>query len=87
MEDTLLPPMPTVVAPELVTTANYKTYAACGEGVDLFCGTVIEGKENVRQAGERLCDLVRQVASGSMTKTKTIKYQETAQCYLQDTPF
>jgi altronate dehydratase large subunit len=87
LEDTLLPPMPTVVAPELVTTANYKTYAACGEGVDLFSGTVIEGKENVEQAGERLCDLVRQVASGSMTKTETIKYQETAQCYLQDTPF
>ena len=87
LEDTLLPPVPTVVAPELVTTANYKTYAACGEGVDLFSGTVIEGKENVEQAGERLCDLVRQVASGSMTKTETIKYQETAQCYLQDTPF
>ena len=87
LEDTLLPPMPTVVAPELVTTANYKTYAACGEGVDLFSGTVIEGKENVGQAGERLCELVRQVASGSMTKTETIKYQETAQCYLQDTPF
>lgn len=87
LEDTLLPPMPTVVAPELVTTANYQTYAACGEGVDLFSGTVIEGKENVEQAGERLCDLVRQVASGSMTKTETIKYQETAQCYLQDTPF
>ncbi len=87
LEDTLLPPMPTIVAPELVTTANYKTYAACGEGIDLFSGTVIEGKENVGQAGERLCDLVRQIASGSMTKTETIKYQETAQCYLQDTPF
>jgi altronate dehydratase large subunit len=87
LEDTLLSPWPTVVAPELVTTANYKTYAACGESVDLYTGTVIEGKQSIEQAGEELYDLVRQVASGSMTKTETIKFQDAAQCYLQDTPF
>ena len=87
LEDTLLFPSPDAVAPLLWTTANRLAFQAAGESVDFYSGTVIEGKETVEQAGERLCDLVKQIASGSMTKTETIKYQDPAQVYLLDSPF
>lgn len=87
LEDTLLSPSLGVVAPLLWTTANQNTYQAAGESIDFYSGTVIEGKESLEEAGERLCELVRQVASGSLTKTETLKYQDPSQVYLQDSPF
>jgi len=87
LEDTLLSPSPNAVTPLLWTTANRLTFQAAGQSVDFCSDTVIEGRETVEQAGDRLCDLVRQVASGSMTKTETIKYQDPAQVYLLDSPF
>ena len=87
LEDTLLSPSLGVVAPVLWVTANQNTYEAARESVDFYSGTVIEGKETLEEAGERLCGLVKQVASGSATRTETIKYQDPSQVYLQDTPF
>ncbi len=87
MEDTLLSPSPNAVTPLVWTTANHLTMQACEESVDFYSGTVIEGKETLEQAGERLCELVRQIASGSVTKTETIKYQDPSQVYLLDPPF
>jgi altronate dehydratase large subunit len=87
LEDTLLSPSLGVVGPVLWVTANQNTYEAARESVDFYSGTVIEGKETLEEAGERLCGLVRQVASGSVTRTETIKYQDPSQIYLQDTPF
>lgn len=87
LEDTLLSPSLGVIAPLLWTTANHNTFHTAGESIDFYSGTVIEGKETLEEAGERLCELVRQVASGSMTKTETIKYQDPSQVYLQDSPF
>ena len=87
LEDTLLSPSLGIVSPLLWTTANRHTYQAAEESVDFYSGTVIEGKETTEEAGERLIELVRQVASGSFTKTETINYQEPSQVYLQDSPF
>jgi len=87
LEDTLLSPSPSVVTPLLWTTANPNTFQAAGESIDFYSGTVIEGKETIEEAGERLCELVRQMASGSLTKTETLKYQDPSQIYLQDSPF
>jgi altronate dehydratase large subunit len=85
--DTLLMPMLGVVSPLLWATANKKSWSSAGESVDFYSGTVIEGEETLEEAGERLCELVRQVASGSMTKTETINYQAPSQAYLLDAPF
>ncbi len=60
LKHTILPPTPTVVVPDVATTANHKTYAACGESIDFYSGTVIEGSESIGQAGcFGYCDQVR----------------------------
>jgi len=87
LEDTLLSPSPTGVTPIVWTTANPNTFRAAGESIDFYSGTVIEGKETIEQAGERLFALVQQIASGSLTKTETINFQDPAQVYLLDSPF
>jgi altronate dehydratase large subunit len=87
LKHTILPPTPTVVVPDIATTANRKTYAACGESIDFFSGTVIAGEESISQAGERLCEVVRQVASGTMSRSETLKFQDVSQCFLMDAGF
>jgi altronate dehydratase large subunit len=87
LEDTLLTPSLGVVTPVLWATGNRMTYEAAAESIDFYSGTVIEGEEKLAEAGERLICLVRQIASGSLTKTETLKYQEPTQVYLQDSPF
>ncbi len=87
LEDTLLSPNLGVAAPGLWCTANYQTYEAARESLDFYSGTVIEGKETLEQAGRRLIELVRQTASGTLTRTETLKYQDPVQVYLQDAPF
>ena len=87
LKHTILPPTPTVVVPDIATTANPNTYKACGESIDFFSGTVIAGKESIAQAGERLCELVRKIASGTMTKSETLKFQDASQCFLMDAGF
>jgi len=85
--DTLLSPSPGVVAPLMWATANRKAYQAARESIDFYSGTVIEGKESVEEAGERLCSLVQDIASGTMTKVETINYTDPVQMYLLDTPY
>lgn len=87
LKHTILPPTPTVVVPDIATTANPNTYAVLGESIDLFSGTVIEGSETIGQAGERLCELVRQIASGTVTRSETLKFQDVSQCFLMDAGF
>lgn len=85
--DTLLSPSPGVVAPLLWTTANRTAYRVAKESIDFYSGTVIEGKESIAEAGERLFSLVQDVASGTVTKVETINYTDPVQIYLLDTPF
>lgn len=85
--DTLLSPSPSVVTPLMWTTANHKAYQAAKESIDFYSGTIIEGKESVEEAGERLFFLVRDIASGTMTKVETINYTDPVQMYLLDTPY
>jgi len=85
--DTLLSPSLGVIAPLLWTTANHRAYQAAKESIDFYSGTVIEGKESIEEAGERLFSLVKDIASGTMTKVETINYTDPVQMYLLDTPF
>jgi len=85
--DTLLYPSPGVVAPLLWTTANHQAYQVAKESFDFYSGTVIEGKESVKEAGERLFSSVQDIASGTMTKVETINYADPVQMYLLDIPY
>jgi altronate dehydratase large subunit len=72
------------VVPLMWTTASPISWERNREDVDFFSGTVISGEETIEQAGERLYRLVLDLASGSMTKTETIDYQDSLQMYLLD---
>jgi altronate dehydratase large subunit len=74
------PPVPAtssgVVAPVVMATGNPRTYAKAENNIDFSAGTVIEGKESIAQAGERLYQLILRFASGEMTKAETFIYNE-----------
>ena len=38
--------------------------------MDVNCGTILDGEENVQQAGQRIFDLILRVASGERTKSE-----------------
>ncbi|HPO76119.1 MAG TPA: UxaA family hydrolase [Thermoclostridium caenicola] len=81
------PPMPSVstglIAPILYTTGNPKTYKRAGDEIDFNCGTIIEKKETISQAGERLIQHIQKVASGMYTKMETWNYQDPIEVFLK----
>jgi len=76
-----------VVSPLMWTTANPKTLAMAPTSLDFYSGTVIEGKETIEEAGEKLLQTVLEIAAGTMTKVETIKYISPTQIYLKDPCF
>lgn len=84
---TVLDPSPAVVAPLLWSTANPSTRAKTGESLDFYSGTVIEGKETIEAAGQRLLELVVDIASGTLTRGETIDYSAPIEVYGLDPLF
>lgn len=83
----MLEPSPAVISPTIWTSANRKTLNHCGFSLDFYSGRVIEGKETIAQAGEDLLKLVISTASGTMTKSETIRWTAPTHIYTLDTPF
>jgi altronate hydrolase len=52
------------VAPVIKLSTNTKIFDKMPDIIDINCGTIIEGKETIQQAGERIMDYVIEVASG-----------------------
>ena len=59
-----------------MATGNPRTFAKAESNIDFSAGAVMEGKETIAQAGERLVRLMLRIASGEMTKAETFKYNE-----------
>jgi altronate dehydratase large subunit len=78
---------PGIVAPLLWTTANPETLAMAPTSIDFYSGIVLEGKATVEGAGEKLLQLVLDIASGTFTKVETIKHSDPTQFYLKDPIF
>ena len=83
----LLEGSPSVVAPFLWCTSNPKTYAMARDNIDFYSGTVIEGKEDPDQAGERLYQTVIAVASGTLSRSETLVYTEPIDLCLEEPRF
>jgi altronate dehydratase large subunit len=83
----LLESAPSVVSPFLWCTANPKTYAMAGDNIDFYSGTVIEGTEDPEQAGERLYQIVIDIASGTLSRSETLVYAEPVDLYLEEPRF
>ncbi len=84
---TLMEGSPSVVAPFLWCTGNPKTYAMAEENIDFYSGTVIEGKEDPEQAGERLYKTVTEIASGTLSRSETLRYTDPVDMYLEEPRF
>lgn len=83
----ILTPSPAAVMPRLWATANPITKSRTEGSLDYYSGTVIEGRETPEEAGERLVRLVLDVASGTLTRSETIDYQDPTQIYTLDPVF
>ena len=86
-DDTFLYPNLGVVAPLVWCTGNKYTYGACNETMDFCSSPVIDGKETIEEAGDRLFELVKQIASGGKAKSETVKFQEANKIYFQEYAF
>jgi len=76
-----------VVAPLLWTTANPKTLAMAPTSIDFYSGTVIEGEDTIATAGEKLLQVVLDIASGTVTRVETLRHTDPTQIYLRDLSF
>jgi altronate hydrolase len=52
------------VAPVIKLSTNTNTYNRMPDIIDINCGTIIEGSETIKQAGERILEYVIKVANG-----------------------
>jgi len=52
------------VAPVIKLSTNTVTYKKMPDIIDINCGTIIEGTETIKQAGERILEYVIKVANG-----------------------
>jgi len=66
------------IAPVIKVTGNPETYRRMEDDIDINAGTIIEGVESIREVGERIFNLVIQVASGRKTKAELLGYREFA---------
>jgi len=78
---------PSIVSPFLWCTANPRTYAMAKDNIDFYSGTVIESKEDPEQAGERLYRTVIDIASGTLSRSETLTYQEPIDLCLEEPRF
>jgi len=63
-----------VVSPLIWCSANPKTKEMGGWNLDFYSGTVIEGKETIDEAADRLYRMILDAASGTMTSTETLTH-------------
>jgi altronate hydrolase len=63
-------------APTVKISTNTALYEKKGNWIDFNAGTVAEGKETLDEAGDRLLDLVLDVASGKKTRQEEAGFRE-----------
>jgi altronate dehydratase large subunit len=83
----LLEGSPSLVSPFLWLTSNPKTHAMARENIDFYSGTVIEGKEDPEQVGERLYQTVIDIASGTLSRSETLFYSDPIDLCLEEPRF
>ncbi len=76
-----------VVSPLMWTTANPRTLAMAPTSLDFFSGGVIDGRETIEEAGEKLLQTVLEIASGTLTRVETLNYINPTQLYLREPCF
>ncbi|RLI17289.1 altronate dehydratase [Candidatus Bathyarchaeota archaeon] len=66
------------VAPVIKVTGNPITYRHMRDNIDINAGTIIEGRESIREVGERIFRFIVEVASGRKTRAELLGYRDFA---------
>lgn len=61
-------------APSIKIATNTALYRRMEEDMDVNCGTILDGEENVLESGRRIFDLILRVASGERTKSELFDF-------------
>ncbi len=61
-------------APSLKLATNTPLFRRQEDDMDINCGTVIDGKESIAEAGARFFEMILATASGAKTKSETLGY-------------
>jgi altronate hydrolase len=64
------------ISPVIKVCANPETYENMADDMDINAGKVITGKATVKQVGDEIYDLVKQVAEGKQSKSEELGHQE-----------
>lgn len=87
-EGALMPAANTgIVTPLLIMTGNPFFYDRAPSELDFNAGPIITEGETIGSAGKRLLDLIRQIASGRLTKAETMGTNEPVELYMRNTVF
>ncbi|MGQ9720009.1 MAG: UxaA family hydrolase [Candidatus Jordarchaeum sp.] len=66
------------IAPVIKVTGNHRTFKNMEDNIDIDVSTILEGKETLQQAGDRILKEIVEVASGKLTKAEKLKNREFA---------
>ena len=66
------------IAPVIKVTGNPITYRHMRDNIDINAGTIIEGRESIREVGERIFRFIVEVASGRKTRAELLGYRDFA---------
>lgn len=65
-----------VISPVIKVCANPETYDNLADDMDVNAGKIIKGEATVRQVGDEIYELVKQVAQGKKSKSEELGHQE-----------
>ena len=60
--------------PSLKLSTNSEMYKKMSEDMDINCGTIVDGKENIEEVGQKIFELIINTASGSKSKSEINGY-------------
>ncbi len=63
-------------APSLKLATNSELYARMTDDMDINCGGVVDGSENLEQLGQRIFELILATASGQPSKSEALGFGE-----------
>jgi altronate hydrolase len=64
-------------SPSIKIGTNTPMYRRMEEGMDVKCGTIVDGEKTVQQAGRRMFDLILRVTSGERAKSEQYDFGST----------
>ena len=61
-------------SPSIKLATNTPMFTRMEDDMDVNCGTILDGSENVQECGQRIFELILRVASGEQTKSESFDF-------------